>query len=155
MLKIIKDLALAMINATLILILLGLFLVWRINVTANTLTESFAQNIQVLKPVQDDVKDMTAELAALRADIKAIRLQSGTFSSAVAMRVDSKLNDLETRMASVSVSMTPLLENPSDLIEQGIETAVQQVASAVAGLRGCVPQSNSAALLLPATSELG
>lgn len=155
MLKIFKDLAFAMINATLILILLCLFLVWRINVTANALTETFAQNVQVLAPVQADVKNMTAELVALRSDIEAIRLQSGAFESSLALRVDAQLDGLESRMTALSASMSPLLENPSDLIDKGIESAIGHAASAIADLRGCVAQPKSAALTVPALSETG
>lgn len=155
MLKIFKDLALAMINATLILILLCLVLVWRINVTANTLTEAFARNVQVLAPVQADVRQMTAELVALRSDIEAIRLQSGPFSSSLALRVDAQLDGLENRMSALSASMTPLLENPSDLIDKGIESAIGHAASAIANLRGCTAQPQAAVLKVPAVSATG
>jgi hypothetical protein len=153
MLKIIKDIAVAMINATLILILLCLFMAWRVSSTANDLAASFASNIEVLKPVRGSVEDMTAELAALRDDLQTLRTQGGTLNAAVTQRIDTRLDALQTQLVGVSGTLEPYLQDPAILIDKGFQSAANHAVSAFADMRGCVPPSQSAELALPATTN--
>ena len=155
MLKIIKDIAVAMINATLILILLCLFMAWRVASTANNMAASFASNIEVLKPVRSSIDDMTGELAALRGDLQTIRTQTGTLNSAVAQGIETRIDALQAQLAGVSGTLEPYLQDPAILIDKGFQSAADSAVSAFADMRGCVPPSQSASLTLPTPTTNG
>ena len=80
--KTLKDLFLALLNATLILVALCLFLFLMAANKANSLTETFAEHLQIVGPLQESVQTTGTEIAALRSDLAELKNQSGEVSSA-------------------------------------------------------------------------
>lgn len=149
MAKTLKDLALALINATLILIILSLFLAWRVTSTAENLTIAFAQNIKVLEPLRLEVENMTREVAGLRADVAGLKSGANNTSLATKQRLEEKVSQLNDRLEGIGVSFEAMKQSPEDLINMGFVAAGDQVVRVIADLRGCIPVSQTSALTLP------
>ena len=85
--KTVKDLILALINATLILIALCLFLGLMVMNRANDITATFASNLIKLEPLKDEVSAAREDIAGLRTYIAALKATPGTVSAAVSATV--------------------------------------------------------------------
>lgn len=68
--RVLRNLLLAMINATLILVALCLWLVWQLTSEVNSITDDVT-TLRPLQPLRDDVTALTGEIRGLRAEIAA------------------------------------------------------------------------------------
>ncbi|MEM8630853.1 MAG: hypothetical protein AAGF74_06440, partial [Pseudomonadota bacterium] len=82
--KVIRDLLLAMVNATLILVAICLFLAWRVSAAVGDVTERFAENLELATPLADEVQAMTQELKDLRSDLDKLSQSGSDLSSELA-----------------------------------------------------------------------
>ena len=131
--KTLKDLFLALLNATLILVALCLFLGWRMMATVDTVSDRVTASIAELTPLRDEIAGVRAELSGLRADLAAA---PGTVASA---RLQNRLDGLETRLDGMQARMASLATLPDQLLDRAFETAADRMARGVAELRGCQP----------------
>jgi len=76
-----RNLGLALLNATLALVALCLWLGWELASTVKSITSDFSANLVSIDPVRDEIRDQTGELAALRADIATARHATGELRS--------------------------------------------------------------------------
>ncbi len=144
MAKTLKDLLLALLNATLILLALCLFLGWKLAQSVENIRAGFAENLQVVAPLKDQAQGIRGELAALRSDLDAIRSQGGVADSATAQKLNAtlqRLDGLEDRMATAQERLAGLAEKPEDLIDFAITTTADTVTDRVLMVRGCEPAS--------------
>ncbi|MBK0327862.1 hypothetical protein I5535_11210 [Rhodobacteraceae bacterium F11138] len=139
MAKILKDLFLAMLNATLILVALCLVLLLLLVGKVNSLSDSFAEHLNVVGPLTQSVQDTGSEIAALRTDLAALRSQSQDLSSATMARIDARVTQMEERLQGMQNSMQDLRDAPRTLLNDAIDRAADQAVLGVARLRGCVP----------------
>lgn len=139
MFKVLKDLALALLNATLILIALCLFLAWKTASTMDGLTETFAQNLQIVAPLRGDVQSMKEELSGLRQDLATLASQGGETSQVVLQRVQERVAAMDTRVTEVQSRIQSLADTPEVLLNQVIETSADAFARSVSEIRGCQP----------------
>lgn len=139
MLKTVKDLAMAMINATLILIVLCLFLAWKVVDQADQIASDFASNLVSIQPLRDDLQGATDELAALRHDVAQIAGQTGDLQSTSLKRIETRLTQMDTRMAGARQSVADLAQAPTRLVDHAIDTAADKLATTLTRVRGCVP----------------
>ncbi len=143
MAKLFKDLALALLNATLLLVAICLFLAWRLTATVDGMVGTFASNLQVVAPLRQDVQAMTAELAALRADLAALKSQTGEINSAALQTLQARVDKMEARVAQAGDRIDALKRAPRELVDQAIETSMQSAASAfstaINDIRTCEP----------------
>ncbi|MFT7596253.1 MAG: hypothetical protein ACI8R4_003588, partial [Paracoccaceae bacterium] len=91
MMTTLKKLGLALINATLILIVLCLFLAWKVTSRVDDLASNFAQNLNTVAPLREDIQGATSEMAALRSDLATLKAQSGDVSSATLQRIQDRM----------------------------------------------------------------
>lgn len=144
MAKTLKDLLLALLNATLILLALCLFLGWKLAQSVENIRAGFAENLQVVAPLKDQAQGIRGELAALRSDLDAIRSNGGVADSATAQKLNAtlqRLDGLEDRMATAQERLAGLAEKPEDLIDFAITTTADTVTDRVLMVRGCEPAS--------------
>jgi len=139
MLTTLKNLGLAMINATLILIVLCLFLTWKITNRVDNLASNFAQNLNIVAPLREDLQGATRELAALRSDLAALKTQSGDVSSATLQRLQDRMSQTQGKLETAQQSVRDLAQAPAQLIDHAIETAADEFAQRAKDIRGCVP----------------
>ncbi|MHA3979794.1 hypothetical protein ACW9UR_19125 [Halovulum sp. GXIMD14794] len=139
------QLALAALNATLILIVLGLFFAWRLAVTAERITDqaitSAAAQVAQLSSVQEDLTGLKDQFAGLRADIEEVRLEGTESASEASERIAAKLDEIEAQISEVSGQLGPAVEaisiDPGILVDRAVETGMSEFGTWVAGMRGC------------------
>lgn len=137
--KTLKDLFLALLNATLILVALCLFLLLMVANKANSLTETFAKHLQIVAPLQESVQTTGAEIAALRTDLAELKNQSGEVSSATMARIQDRVETMEAKLDDMKGSLAELRTVPERLLDQAIKKAGDQAVISVTRIRGCVP----------------
>lgn len=137
MMKTLKNLALALLNATLILIALCLFLAWKVTDKVDDLAGNFAQNLSVVTPLREDIQGVTDELAALRKDLAGLAAQTDTINSAALQRIQGKVEQAEAKLTTAQQSIRNLTQAPTRLIDYAIETAADEFAKRATEIRGC------------------
>ncbi|GAA6192317.1 hypothetical protein [Phaeobacter sp. NW0010-22] len=141
MTKTLKDLALALLNATLILVALCLFLAWKTTAAVDAMTENFALTLQRVTPLRDEVKATREELAGLRQDLAALKSSGSELTSAAAQGLMNRVTVIEAKIDAAQDKITALVDAPEKLIDYTIETAADTAARSISDFRGCTPVS--------------
>ena len=144
MAKTFKDLLLALLNATLILVALCLFLGWRLATTVEDITTVFSEKVQIVAPLKDEIRGIRGEIAALRSDLTNIQASGTVTDIAEKLRISTALatlDNMEARMQDSQARIAEITESPQALINSAIEKSANVVADRIIAVRGCVPQS--------------
>mgnify|MGYP000609607284 CR=1 FL=1 len=129
MTKTILDLFKAMINATLLLLALCLFLGWMLVSSVQDVTAKVTGAIDQVAPVQDRIQDLRVELAGLRSDIV----------SRPELAVSDQLNVLDKRLKSLQHEMSELRQLPEDMIRIAAQTAAAELTGHLGQRGNCLP----------------
>ena len=143
--KTLKDLLLALLNATLILVALCLFLGWQLMATVDGITSGFAEKIQIVAPLRDEVKTVRDEITGLRSDLSAIQAKDAIADTEVAQTVSETLAELEQLQAQLRAAqdkIAQITESPDGLINTAIETTADTIADRIIAIRGCNPDGS-------------
>jgi cell division protein FtsX len=135
--KILKDLLLAMINATLILVALCLFLAWKLSAATGAIVDSFTDSLQIVHPLQQEVAGTREELQGLRADVVALAESATGVDRAVLVRVEQRLGALNEKVETVQTEIATLRETPRRLLDQSLEAGSGQLLGFVKDVRAC------------------
>jgi len=138
--KTLKDLLLALINATLILVALCLFLVLMITQSAERTAERFTDVLSNLAPVRDRVEAVETGIAGLRSDVQALSSASSPTAQAAALRLQSRMDSLETALTGVQAELARLNEVPDQVITTGIDHTADRISGAIQSFRSCTPE---------------
>ncbi len=144
MAKTLKDLMLALLNATLILLALCLFLGWKLAQSVENIRDGFAENLQLVSPLRDQAQGIRDEVAGLREDLATIRDKQGDLDFAVKAKLSAaldRLGELEANLENTQARLAGLVDNPEDLIDYAVTTSTEAAAAQVMRVRGCVPAS--------------
>ncbi|MEM6659548.1 MAG: hypothetical protein AAF496_14675 [Pseudomonadota bacterium] len=144
MAKTLKDLLLALLNATLLLVALCLFLAWQLITAVQDVTSGFSENLQRVAPLREDAQAVQGQLAELRTELAAAKAGANVVDDATAQRLNSaldRLEDLENNLQSAQSRLTDLAASPDVLIDQTLTTAADVVADRIIAIRGCVPET--------------
>lgn len=133
------NLFLAVLNATLILVALCLWLGWQLVSSVDDLTSSVAEHARVLKPVREDIRSMTSEIAGIREDIGMAQAGSIQLDELAKQRLLRKLASYDERLEASLQTFDNLAGAPARLIDQAINKAADEITTRLTGLRGCVP----------------
>lgn len=130
----IRDLCLALLNATLILAALCLWFAWGALSAADRVSTRISEAAQSVLPLRDEIATLTTEIAAARADLTT--LPAG---GAEAAALQARLSAIEMRLAELSASVSTLTADPDALIDRAVSSAFaglgDAVAQAIAALR--------------------
>ncbi len=143
MLKALKDLFVAMINATLILIILALLLAWKVTSTADQIASNFAASVVSVKPLREDIRGMTTELDAIRTDLKQISTGSGDLASASMQQLETRLEQMQDRVDNAAEAITNLSQAPTRMVDYAIDSSIDRLEQGVMNVRGCVPGADA------------
>jgi chromosome segregation ATPase len=153
--KILKDLVLALINATLILIVLALFLALRLTDRIENLGAAFAENLLQIEPLQTDVHALVSEVDILQTNLAALKAQADPLSYEAVVELQGKVNALNDKLSALQSSFDPLLSGMKTLKDANALTAARQIGDIVTGLSGCVPESQSVSSGLAVVRDAG
>lgn len=132
-----RNLALALLNATLLLAALVLWLAWRTADTVHEVTEDIDVALVDLAPLGDGLRGLTAEVAGLRTDLAALRDAPAEGMDALGDDLAARIDALETRLDAASARVDALLSEPEILIDRAIDASAGEMKQAIADLRGC------------------
>ena len=139
--KVIKDLLLALVNATLLLAAVCLFFVWQISNTVERAAGEFADKLHVLEPVTAELGALTTEVAALRGDLDTLSQSSGDLASQTATRIQGRVRAIESQLAEMRGNVQTVVTNakdaPEQLIKVAVTTATDELGDTLFSLRGC------------------
>ena len=132
-----KDVLFALLNATLILLALCLWLAWQVSDTIKTTTAEFTTSLTGLAPIRANVSDLTAEIAALRNDLTSLQARSDNSVSSELTRLRSDYEALERRLRGVIEPIEALSARPELLVDYAIDRAASKVKDGVATVWQC------------------
>jgi len=127
--KLILDLLKAMINATLLLLALCLFLGWKLMGSVQDVTGKVTEAVVQITPVQDRLQDLRLEVTGLRSDIV----------SRPELAVSSQLDTLDRRLAALQQDLTQLRQLPTEIIQGAAQTGAAELAGQITRLTSCAP----------------
>lgn len=124
--KLITDLLKALLNATLLLLLLCLFFGWQLMGRVNQVTDQVTEAVAEVAPLKTRVEALRGELVGLRSD-----LQNGTLPAA------PQLDGIEARLDYISEELTRLRALPATIVQQAAETAAAELSGQIIRLTTC------------------
>ncbi|SHE57072.1 hypothetical protein SAMN05444279_104116 [Ruegeria intermedia] len=143
MARTLKDLLLALLNATLILLALCLFLGWKLAQSVENIQDRFQQNLQIVRPFQEEARTIRADLNALRDELEAVRADSTDVGTG--QKLARTLDRLDQSLAALDRAqdtLTQLAETPELLIDRAVSTAIDTTSQRLMTLRGCGAQDS-------------
>ncbi|MEM6636114.1 MAG: hypothetical protein AAF667_09505 [Pseudomonadota bacterium] len=135
-LRIAKDLALAMINATLILIAVCLFLGLRLSDRVGAIANEFAAGLVELDGMRSEVSDLRQEVADLRADLAETR--STVQARLGGVSIDNLVASVRSEMAPEQIALMADVNERLERIDAlggKIDTMTEAIDEAAAGAR--------------------
>jgi hypothetical protein len=135
MLKLVKNLAVTLLNATLLLIVAGLFLVWKITGTAEMVAQNFAVNLSIVAPLSASLQSATDELAGLRRDLAILAAAPAATRTAGLQRLQDRVAAMDSRLSATQQSIANLVDAPELLMDHAIETAFREFTRSVNDIR--------------------
>lgn len=143
-----------MINATLILVAICLFLGLKLAGTVERVAGRLSDNLAAAAPLRGEVAAMTDELRGLRADLSTLTAEPGILAdrgaealSGQIAALDGRLETAMERVDEIGVRIGAVAEDPAILMDRAVRAATDQAAQGLAGLAGC-------ALPVPEVPEL-
>ncbi|WP_319544801.1 hypothetical protein [Ruegeria conchae] len=141
MAKTLKDLLLAFLNATLILLALCLFLGWKLLQSADQIRTGFAENLQAVAPLREQAQGIRVELTELRSDLASFG-QRAQLDETMRQQLSAalqRLNSLEGKLENTQSRLANLVERPEDLINYAITTSADNITNRILIIKGCEP----------------
>jgi chromosome segregation ATPase len=134
-----RNLLIACINATLILIAICLFLGWKMASTINEIPQKFASSVEEILPIRDDLQDIRAEVAGLREELAAARAGGDGVAAAVLEPLSDDVAALDARLATFEERLDALQADPSAVIDRMIAAAREGLDELLMEVQGCTP----------------
>lgn len=138
MAKTLKDLLLALINATLILLAVCLFFAWNLARSVENIQDKFAHGIQAIQPLRNQAQSLQTELVELQDDlsnIQGIRTEDPEAQRELLAAL-TRLKQIETKLEETQSRLNDLAENPYQLIDYAITTSLDAVSLRIRSARG-------------------
>lgn len=139
-----RDLALAMLNATLILIVLCLFLGLRLTDRLEDVRTELTSRLAVFAPLRADLQQMTGEIAGLRSDLSDLRQTGELAGTPAAQALNARIGALETRLEEISTGLGEIRTtvqaadiDAEALVAHAAGTAAVEFAAGLGALAGC------------------
>ena len=132
-----RNLVLALLNATLILAALVLWLSWKAADAVHEVTEDVDLALVGLDPVRDDLALLIGEVSGLRADLAALPAAAPGAAATVPPALVQRLQALDDRLTEALARVEGLTAEPGALVDLAIGAAAEDLTQAAARLRGC------------------
>lgn len=137
MAKTLKNLLLAMLHATLILIALCLVLALMVMNKADAISATFAQNLIRVEPVKDELVALRTEVTDLRTDLQDFANRSDTLSWSARAGLETEVESLNARLDALAGEFSALNDLPFELADHAISRTGEELSNRVMALRNC------------------
>lgn len=137
------NLCLALLNATLILVALCLWLGWRLADTVQNISTQVTQTVVEARPIREDLSLLTDEVANLRSDLSKLGEGTGGYSSLALARYEQRLGEFGAQLSGFGQRIDTALSDPDALIETAISATADELTGFVTDMRMCRPVSDT------------
>ncbi|MGR3617376.1 MAG: hypothetical protein ACU0BB_15245 [Paracoccaceae bacterium] len=135
--KTIRDLLLALVNATLILLAVCLFLGWKLSQTVEDVTDNLKGALISVTPLGDEVRALHDELQDVRDNVNTLMENRGDRSGERMQALNVQMTQIDTKLTQIRDQLQGLKEMPETVMNTAISTGVDRVMMHAANLRGC------------------
>ena len=139
--KVIKDLLLAMLNATLILVALCLFLAWQVSNSAGQVAERFAGAIVQISPLKDEAVAIRSEVVGLREDLANLRTLPSNLTASAQTALEDRISALNARVEAIDTRIAELDQIPERAAIAAVDHAANRMNGFVSSYSSCEPAS--------------
>ncbi len=139
-----KNLALALLNATVLLVALCLFLALLIMNSAERASDRFSEAVSSLAPLRAEVSEINLALQGLRNDVQSLAQRPGAVSNDQASALAEQIETLNTRLDAVNTRLEQLGEVPDQVVTTAIDYVADRVSNGVNTYRNCTAETTDA-----------
>jgi cell division protein FtsB len=136
-------LLLALVNATLVLVAICLWLAWGALSSAERVAAQVGEAAETVLPLRAEIVTLTGEIAATRAALAALSTEGAGDRAALERRIAG----VEAELARLTAAVTALGADPEALIDRAVTSAFERLGATVAeilsGLRRDGAESDS------------
>lgn len=136
-----KNLALALLNATVLLVALCLFLALLIMNSAERVSDTFSEAVSALTPVRTEVSDINEALQGLRSDVQSLAQRPGAISDDQASALTAQIETVNARLDAVNAQLGQLGEVPDQVVTTAIDYIADRVSDGISAYRNCTAES--------------
>ena len=131
------NLALALLNATLILTALCLWFAWGALTTAEQVSNQINTAAESVLPMRAEIAKLTEEISATRADLAT---RANTTPNLDTSALQARITGVEEQLAELTAAVSALSSDPEALIDSAVASAFDgigdEVAKIIKNLRG-------------------
>lgn len=133
----IGNLLLALLNATLILVALCLFLGWQLAEEVSAVTDHVGQKMTKVEDLGNEVSSMSAEMTALRSELSKQSVQADPMTLQKMQELSAKLDRIDQGMADTKGRVDAILEEPNALVDRAVDRTTANIKEIVADFSDC------------------
>lgn len=141
--KTVKDLLLALLNATLILVAICLFLFWKASAASRDVIGAFAGVETMVTPLRSDLQTLSGEVREMRGTLAAALALSEDKQPAALARLAEQVDTLDARMAAAQGRLAALQEMPAQLMTRAVSASVDRAAQRAGLWRSAPPAADA------------
>ena len=124
------NLVLALLNATLILLALCLWLGWSLFSSVEHITDDMTDVVATIRPLRSEIRDLTTEIGETRSNLAALREGGADLQACSAL--EAQLAGAEARVAELTETLGGIEDDLYPAIEQAAGTAFGNLGSGFA-----------------------
>ncbi|WP_425092659.1 hypothetical protein [Tropicimonas sp. S265A] len=132
-----KNLALALLNATLLLLAVCLFLAWQLVQSFADISTQLTETLTGITPLRTDVQVLSAESAALRAELTALRDLERTGTADLSQGALARIAGLEARLTEIADRVDGITSAPETLMIAALDHALDRATGGLTKLADC------------------
>lgn len=138
------NLALALLNATLILFALCLWLAWSLTSKVEHVTANMAEVTGAILPVRSELRDLTTQIGGAREGLAGLRDGDGP-GLQVCTELEGGLAQVEARLAELNTTLQQIEAGVGPAVEEAVGTAFGDFGRGfAAGLMGAIGLTGAA-----------
>jgi hypothetical protein len=125
-----RNLILALVNATLILVAMCLWLAWGALSSAERVAAQLGDAAQTVLPLRAEIVTLTGEIAATRTELSTLRSEGAGDRAALERRIAG----VEAELARLTAAVTELGADPEALIDRAVTSAFDGLGATVSDI---------------------
>ena len=125
------NLILACLNATLILVVLCLWLAWQVTSTVEKVSANVVTSVAEIEPLGGELREISGTLTGIRGDLDAIRSGDGLLEGEALRRIEASLSMIEARVDTAAARIEAVAGEPEVLIGHAIDRIAAEIKTAL------------------------
>ncbi|GJL81024.1 MAG: hypothetical protein DHS20C01_06580 [marine bacterium B5-7] len=135
--KVIRDLILALLNATIVLVIIAVVLGLILMSKVESVTAGINERLAAIAPLKTRIENTTNEMRELKDEIALLRDNGDVIDAAVLGVIDNRMQIVVTNVADIKEQMAGLSIEPDQLVDHAIEKSTTEIGRVISGMRHC------------------